>query len=99
MLSHKLLRLILLVTLGLQLFVVGQLGYFFVGNEPQNNVILLCLSAGGLAIALTFLLQIDQRLRRETEGKADALKEISASKQAEQELQQHKTQMRAFYQW
>jgi PAS domain S-box-containing protein len=99
MLSHKLLRLILLVTLGLQIFVVGQLGYFFVGNEPQSNVILLCLSAGGLAIALTFLLQVDQRLRRETEGKADALEqEINAYKQAEQELQQHKTQMRAFYQ-
>jgi PAS domain S-box-containing protein len=102
MLSDRLLlRLILLVTLSLQIFALGWLQYVSgLCGEPQF-IVGFCFAAAGGAIALTlFLAQpIHQRRSQKVSEQTDALKqEIDQYKQIEQELRLQKAQLRALYQ-
>lgn len=102
MLSDRLLlRLILLVTLSLQIFALGWLQYVSgLCGEPQL-IVGFCFAAAGGAIALTLLLArlINQRSSQKVGEQTDALKqEIDQYKQIEQELRLQKAQLRALYQ-
>jgi PAS domain S-box-containing protein len=102
MLSDKLpLRLILLVTLSLQIFALGWLQYVSGLCGEAQIIVWFCFSAAGGAIALTLLLTqpIHQRSSQKVSEQTDALKqEIDESKQIEQELRLQKAQLRALYQ-